>query len=183
MEEFLKICSKCGEEKSCNDFHKDAYKKDGYKGVCKNCHNKQTKERKETKMTISKSTSNIEKKVEKKIDPNLEYVKIYTDICWKCYYSPKDVTESERKILAMEHKYFKMNEIYNEGMFPPTNNFYVCELFIPGQPAHGTCIGIIKSELQNYLMQQKGLLLSGEIAVSKKIDYINNRAVCVNFPE
>ena len=33
----MKTCSKCGEEKSFDEFGKDKQKKDGYRGVCKVC--------------------------------------------------------------------------------------------------------------------------------------------------
>lgn len=35
-----KVCSKCNVEKSVDDFHKDKWKKDGLRTVCKDCANK-----------------------------------------------------------------------------------------------------------------------------------------------
>lgn len=37
----VKVCSKCGQEKSLNEFTKDKYMKSGYKSSCKQCNKKQ----------------------------------------------------------------------------------------------------------------------------------------------
>ena len=39
MEEQIKICSSCGEERHLNKFGLDKSKPDGHRGVCKECYN------------------------------------------------------------------------------------------------------------------------------------------------
>ncbi len=33
----IKVCQKCGEEKSLSDFHRNRTKSDGHNGICKGC--------------------------------------------------------------------------------------------------------------------------------------------------
>jgi hypothetical protein len=40
----MKICSKCNQEKSLDDFYRANWKKDGYKSTCKLCSHAMTKE-------------------------------------------------------------------------------------------------------------------------------------------
>lgn len=53
-----KVCNRCGEFKVLGEFHRDSYKPDGYRGVCKGCVKVRTRhlatERKEANSVISK---------------------------------------------------------------------------------------------------------------------------------
>ena len=106
-----KVCSKCGEEKSIEDFHIDKGKKDGRRNECRSC-----------RKDISKSSRSVKKVEKHEVVPDLseeekfekqleEFIKTY-----KTEYSNKEfLSFVEKKVLKSR-----------EGLIhPPTNKFIV----------------------------------------------------------
>ena len=54
MENSTKVCSKCGEEKSISEFHKDKSTKDGLKSYCKSCAKEYKKAYRHTKEGLAR---------------------------------------------------------------------------------------------------------------------------------
>jgi len=57
----VKVCTKCGQEKSLSEFHKDKYSNDGYTSNCKECRNKRSHKWRKTKIGLIKNIYKHEK--------------------------------------------------------------------------------------------------------------------------
>jgi hypothetical protein len=183
-----KECSKCGEEKSCNDFHKDAYKKDGYKGVCKNCHNTRTKENKiknefsTSQKRIKTLTETIPTKKMLKIEriDNVDLYDLFSERYMKLIKNPENIDESNIEFLKSAPEI-----VLQEGIrrrYPPTNIIKVCENCVYIAETTNTYESIIEDKLNTYLIQKKGVLCT-DINITKDKEYIFNHILIVTISE
>jgi hypothetical protein len=93
----MKICSKCKESKSFDNFSKRIDSKDGYRSQCKNCVRLNPNTKKTTKNYYLKNRENLLKKSNERkrnqLDPNskrrtikrmMELCTSYQSLCTKC---------------------------------------------------------------------------------------------------
>ncbi len=88
----MKICSKCKEEKSLDNFYKTGRNREYFMGLCKKCHNKKV-------YTKIKSSP---KKYQEKLNTNRQWrngVNYYQKRNYKSYYE-----KNRKKILAYQRK-------------------------------------------------------------------------------
>jgi len=148
MNDQIKICHKCGEEKSLAEFPSDKSKKDGRRNDCKDCFNAYMKGLRAAKKTtvkipekdrqnITKDENNIavDKEIEKELDVFI-----------------KTVNNSEH-LETNSAKSFceKITNIRGKGKFKPTNEICIGETIIDGGGDTRANMEIIKSKLSLFL--------------------------------
>lgn len=119
-----KICRKCGEEKSINDYYKHSLGKDGHRNICKKCRNIQnrvpdrkyhnSKKAKEKRKDRSKTKEYKEKtaKYEEKRRFSEKRIK------WKTEYNKKYFTNPENKVkINTTKRAYKKERIKTDKVF------------------------------------------------------------------
>jgi len=167
MEEQIKICNNCGEEKSFDDFPNDKYRRDGKKSKCKECHNAHVRSLrggKKSPVSLVSEGDEFEKKL-------IEFVKTYKNFS-------KFDTEFVSKIPE------NMEKFYEEARYPPTNEIEICGSSISGGGSFDVNVSIILSKLSLFLVQKRSLLMNiSEIKTLKHAKYAKNNVIVIILPK
>jgi len=178
MNDQIKICRKCGEEKSLTEFPSDKSKKDGRRNDCKDCFNAYIKGLR----AVKKATVKIPEKDQRNITKDENNTTLDKEIVKELDIFLKENNNSGRpETDPLKSIREKITNIRDKSKFKPTNEIYIIEAIIDGCSDTRANMEIIKSKLSLFLAIRRKKI-NVDIEVVKDRQYETNPTLIATLP-